>query len=59
MLNIICFLIGLAGAVLLSYGAWLILPSIGFITAGFLCLLWSYLVSKSIALANAALPKDN
>ncbi len=54
MLNTICFIVGLIGAALLSYGAWLLLPSIGFITAGLLCLLWSFLVTRSIAFANAA-----
>jgi len=52
MLNAICFIVGLLGAFLLSYGAWLLLPSIGFITAGILCLVWSFMVTRSIALAN-------
>ncbi|QCW23471.1 hypothetical protein [Yersinia phage YeP3] len=40
---------GLIGAALLSYGAWLILPAMGFSVAGGLCLTWSYLVSRSVA----------
>lgn len=47
-LTITALLVGIAGACLLSFGAWLVYPPIGYITAGVLCLLWSYLVSKSM-----------
>ncbi|MCX8574530.1 MULTISPECIES: hypothetical protein [unclassified Gilliamella] len=49
MLNIIIFLIGILGVALVSYGAWLILPACGFITAGCILILWSYFASKVIA----------
>ncbi|PHM66712.1 hypothetical protein [Xenorhabdus sp. KJ12.1] len=42
-------LVGLAGGVLLSYGAWLLLPAAGFIVSGSLCLGWSYLVSRMLS----------
>ncbi len=47
-LTITALLVGIAGACLLSFGAWLIYSPVGYITAGVLCLLWSYLVSKSM-----------
>ncbi|MDB9568112.1 hypothetical protein OW293_016095 [Providencia rettgeri] len=47
-LTITALLVGIAGACLLSFGAWLVYSPIGYITAGVLCLLWSYLVSKSM-----------
>ncbi|WP_294844454.1 hypothetical protein [uncultured Gilliamella sp.] len=49
MLNIIIFLIGILGVALVSYGAWLILPACGFITAGCIFIMWSYFASKMIA----------
>lgn len=49
MLNIIIFLIGILGGALVSYGAWLILPACGFITAGCIFIMWSYFASKVIA----------
>jgi hypothetical protein len=49
MLNVIIFFIGILGVALVSYGAWLILPACGFITAGCICILWSYFASKMIA----------
>ncbi|CQJ43539.1 TPA: hypothetical protein PXO06_001103 [Yersinia enterocolitica] len=48
-LTILSLIVGLIGAALLSYGAWLILPAMGFSVAGGLCLTWSYLVSRSVA----------
>lgn len=47
-LTITALLVGIAGACLLSFGAWLVYSPVGYITAGVLCLLWSYLVSKSM-----------
>ncbi|EKT55524.1 hypothetical protein [Providencia sneebia] len=47
-LMIAALLVGIAGACLLSFGAWLIYQPAGYVTAGGLCLLWSYLVSKSM-----------
>ncbi|HEJ9488050.1 MULTISPECIES: hypothetical protein [Proteus] len=47
-LTITALLVGIAGAFLLSWGAWLIYPPIGYICAGLLCLLWSYLVSRAL-----------
>ncbi|PHM68597.1 hypothetical protein [Xenorhabdus kozodoii] len=48
LLMIAALLVGLAGACLLSYGAWLLLPAAGFMVAGMLCLGWSYLVSRML-----------
>ncbi|AUT26172.1 hypothetical protein [Escherichia marmotae] len=39
-------LVGVLGALLLSYGAWLIYPPAGFVVAGALCLCWSWLVAR-------------
>ncbi len=36
-------LVGVLGALLLAYGAWLIYPPAGFVVAGALCLFWSWL----------------
>lgn len=47
MLIILNFLIGLIGAGLVSYGAWLYSPVAGFIVGGAFCLLWSYLGARS------------
>lgn len=38
-------LVGVLGALLLSYGTWLIYPPAGFVVAGALCLCWSWLVA--------------
>ncbi len=48
-LIIIALLAGVLGALLLSFGAWLIFPPAGYITAGALCLVWSWLVARSQA----------
>lgn len=39
-------LVGVLGALLLSYGTWLIYPPAGFVVAGALCLFWSWLVAR-------------
>ncbi|WP_208483552.1 hypothetical protein, partial [Escherichia coli] len=39
-------LVGVLGALLLAYGAWLIYPPAGFVVAGALCLCWSWLVAR-------------
>ncbi|EEV5782415.1 hypothetical protein P6O07_004403 [Escherichia coli] len=39
-------LVGVLGALLLAYGAWLIYPPSGFVVAGALCLCWSWLVAR-------------
>lgn len=52
LLTITALLVGIAGACLLAFGVWLLMPAAGFITAGGLCLLWSYLVSKSAGSLN-------
>jgi hypothetical protein len=49
LITILSFIIGLAGALLVSAGAWLLLPAAGFITGGVLCLLWSYLIARSVS----------
>ncbi|ASB03443.1 TPA: hypothetical protein ACKRHV_003718 [Proteus mirabilis] len=47
-LTITALLVGIAGACLLSFGAWLTYPPMGYMCAGGLCLFWSYLVSKAL-----------
>lgn len=49
ILMILTPLIGVLGALLLSYGAWLIYPPAGFITGGLLCLLWSCLTARFLS----------
>lgn len=56
LINIITFTIGLLGAWLVTFGAWLILPAAGYITAGGFCLLWSWLASQAAARMAIAVP---
>ncbi len=51
LMTFLSFFIGLAGAILLSAGAWLILPAAGLITGGLICLLWSFLIAKSMSVS--------
>lgn len=55
ILTILSLIVGVIGALLLSYGAWLVIPAFGYVVAGVLCLIWSYLVSRSVAQK----PNDN
>lgn len=45
----ITFMVGLAGALLVAFGSWLVLPPAGFIVGGVLCLLWSFMSARAIA----------
>lgn len=54
MLIILNFLIGLIGAALISYGAWLYSPIAGLIVGGLFCLLWSYLGARAASSAPTA-----
>lgn len=47
MLSTFIFLVGLAGAGLLSYGAWLAYAPAGFIVGGVLSLMWSFLMARA------------
>lgn len=49
ILILLIFIIGLVGAGLTAYGAWLILPAAGYITAGAWCLVASFLYSRALA----------
>ncbi|EFH9192630.1 hypothetical protein GEO10_03595 [Escherichia coli] len=49
ILMILTPLVGVLGALLLSFGVWMIYPPAGAIAGGFLCLLWSWLVAKSLS----------
>ncbi|HEO9146095.1 TPA: hypothetical protein QIF63_003468 [Enterobacter asburiae] len=49
ILMILAPLVGVLGAILLSFGAWVIYHPAGYITGGILCLLWSWLVSHSLS----------
>lgn len=46
---IIGFLVGLLGVGLVSYGAWLYAPPAGYVICGLLCLCFSWMVSRSVA----------
>ena len=41
------FLVGLLGSIFLSYGFWLYAEPLGFICAGALSLLWSFMAARS------------
>ncbi|WP_414651651.1 hypothetical protein [Hafnia paralvei] len=41
-------MVGITGALFLTYGVWRIYPPAGFIVAGLLCLVWSFLVSRML-----------
>ncbi|WP_044690689.1 hypothetical protein [Escherichia coli] len=49
LITLLSFIIGLTGAGLVSAGAWLISPAAGLITGGSICLLWSFLIAKSMS----------
>lgn len=49
LISIFSFIIGLVGAVLLSTGAWLISPAAGLVTGGIICLMWSFLIARSVS----------
>lgn len=46
---IITFMIGLFGAALISFGAWMVFPPAGVIAAGVFCLLASYFAARAAA----------
>lgn len=45
----ITFVVGLAGALLVAFGSWLVFEPAGYIVGGVLCLLWSYMSARAIA----------
>ncbi|WP_347254378.1 hypothetical protein [Leminorella grimontii] len=47
ILTILALIVGVAGALLLSIGAWMIYPPAGFIAGGVLCLAWSFLAARA------------
>lgn len=47
LIAILSFIIGLAGAVLMSAGAWLLCPAAGLITGGIICMVWSFLIART------------
>lgn len=47
---IITFMIGLFGAALISFGAWMVFPPAGVIAAGVFCLLASILLPEPLRL---------
>ncbi|MFB4893323.1 hypothetical protein ACE3K1_00995 [Enterobacter hormaechei subsp. hoffmannii] len=49
ILTILTPLVGVLGALLLSFGAWMIYPPAGYIAGGVLCLLWSWLMAKFLS----------
>ncbi|WIX32513.1 hypothetical protein QO259_17140 [Salinicola sp. JS01] len=57
LISIVTFLVGLVGAALVSFGAWLLSAPAGYIVAGSLCLIWSWLVAR--AAASQRQPKVN
>ncbi|WP_138436525.1 DUF2244 domain-containing protein [Marinobacter shengliensis] len=49
LMTIITFLIGLVGALLVAFGAWLVFPPAGYIVGGLLCLMWSFMSARAMA----------
>ncbi|WP_230405405.1 hypothetical protein [Plesiomonas shigelloides] len=49
ILKILTPLVGVLGALLLSFGMWMIYPPTGYITGGLLCLVWSWLAAKALS----------
>ena len=49
LMTIITFLIGLVGALLVAFGAWLVFPPAGYIVGGLLCLMWSFMSARALA----------
>lgn len=45
----ITFTVGLAGALLVAFGSWLVFQPAGYIVGGLLCLMWSYMSARAIA----------
>ena len=50
LMTIITFLIGLVGALLVAFGAWLVFPPAGYIVGRLLCLMWSFMSARALAL---------
>ena len=50
LMQLTIFIVGLLGATLLSYGAWLVYPPAGLLTAGVLAMAWSGMMSRAVAL---------
>lgn len=51
--DLISALIGLIGIALVSFGAWLFKPAVGYIVLGIFLITWSMLMARSTAYANA------
>jgi hypothetical protein len=47
LIPIVIFLVGLVGAALVAFGAWLLAPPAGYIVAGVLCLAWSWMAARA------------
>ena len=47
LISILTFLVGLAGALLLAFGSWLVFPPAGYIVGGLLCLVWSFMSARA------------
>lgn len=47
LISVLTFVIGLIGACLVSFGAWLYSPAAGFITGGVVCLFWSFIAAQA------------
>ncbi|MBW5802037.1 hypothetical protein [Halomonas elongata] len=59
LINTLTLLVGIIGAALVAYGAWLVMPAAGYITGGALCLTWSCLVSRAAARQQPAGEEDS
>ena len=47
LIPIVTFIVGMIGAALVAFGAWLLAPPAGYIVAGVLCLVWSWLAARA------------
>ena len=58
ILTFITLLVGVLGALLLAFGAWMVYPPAGLIAGGLICLVWSWWVSKTIASSRTTIGGD-
>ena len=49
LISVLTFLIGLVGALLVAFGSWLVSPPAGYIVGGLLCLVWSFMSARALA----------
>lgn len=58
LIPIVTFIVGLVGAALVAFGAWLLAPPAGYIVAGVLCLAWSWLAARAASRQQTTVPSE-